>query len=113
VEDLRQAACAGCKAIFYVCRRCDRGQIYRRAEHAQDLQVRAAAMTRAATKAQLRQRRTRKLAESESAPDLNFPTPFAARTRAIERERSERPSRQRMSAMEAKTADLKVANVAR
>jgi transposase len=33
------------------------------AEHAQDLQVRAAAMARAATKTQLRQRRTRKLAE--------------------------------------------------
>jgi hypothetical protein len=31
--------------------------------HAQDLQVRAAAMKRAATKTQLRERRTRKLAE--------------------------------------------------
>jgi transposase len=37
-------------------------------EHAQDLQVRAAAMTRAATKTQLRQRRTRKL--DERSPHL-------------------------------------------
>jgi len=28
VEGLRQAACAGCRSIFFICRRCDRGQIY-------------------------------------------------------------------------------------
>ena len=28
MEGLRQVACAGCRSIFFICRRCDRGQIY-------------------------------------------------------------------------------------
>jgi hypothetical protein len=28
MDGLRQALCAACRSVFFVCRRCDRGQIY-------------------------------------------------------------------------------------